>query len=117
MKIAYIVSEYPMITHTFIRREILGVEKRGVQVTRISIRKPPKSELTNLIDKEEYDITQFILNRKAILLYDLFVSFIRNPIKFTCTLFKAIFWTSGMTGLFFATLPPLSFVSGSLSKF
>ncbi len=45
MKLAYLVSEYPKRSHTFIRREIVELRKRGVNIHIFSIRKPNKSEL------------------------------------------------------------------------
>ena len=38
MKIAYLVNHYPAISHSFIRREILALERLGHEVLRISIR-------------------------------------------------------------------------------
>jgi colanic acid/amylovoran biosynthesis glycosyltransferase len=38
MRIAYLVNQYPKVSHTFVRREILALEARGVQVERFSIR-------------------------------------------------------------------------------
>ena len=38
MKIAYIVSHYPKVSHSFIRREILALESLGASVERIAIR-------------------------------------------------------------------------------
>lgn len=38
MRIAYLLNQYPMISHIFIRREILALERRGVEVMRISLR-------------------------------------------------------------------------------
>lgn len=38
MRVGYIVSEYPKVSHTFIRREIEAVEACGIDVERISIR-------------------------------------------------------------------------------
>lgn len=39
-RIAYLVSEYPAPSHTFIRREIAALRQRGVDVVPFSIRKP-----------------------------------------------------------------------------
>ncbi len=39
MKIAYLVSEYPAPSHTFIRREIAALRERGVDIATFSIRK------------------------------------------------------------------------------
>lgn len=38
MRVGYIVSEYPKVSHTFIRREIAAVEACGIDIVRISIR-------------------------------------------------------------------------------
>jgi colanic acid/amylovoran biosynthesis glycosyltransferase len=38
MRIAYIVNQYPAVSHSFIRREILALESQGVEVDRYSIR-------------------------------------------------------------------------------
>jgi len=38
MHIAYLVNKYPGMTHSFIRREILALERRGFEVMRISLR-------------------------------------------------------------------------------
>ena len=37
-RIGYLVNQYPKVSHTFIRREILELEARGVQVFRYAIR-------------------------------------------------------------------------------
>ncbi|HEX4918776.1 MAG TPA: glycosyltransferase [Limnobacter sp.] len=36
--IAYLVNQYPKVSHTFIRREILALESLGVRVVRLSVR-------------------------------------------------------------------------------
>jgi len=38
MRIAYLVNQYPSVSHTFIRREILALERRGVEIMRIALR-------------------------------------------------------------------------------
>lgn len=37
-RIAYLVSQYPKVSHSFIRREILALERCGWRITRLSIR-------------------------------------------------------------------------------
>jgi colanic acid/amylovoran biosynthesis glycosyltransferase len=44
--IAYLTTVYPKVSHTFIRREILELERRGMRVLRASIR----SDLDTLVD-------------------------------------------------------------------
>src|SRR5580692_3376702 len=38
MRIAYLINQYPTISHSFIRREILALERQGHKVLRISLR-------------------------------------------------------------------------------
>lgn len=38
LRIAYLTTEYPKVSHTFIRREILELERRGHHVLRLAIR-------------------------------------------------------------------------------
>ena len=38
MRIAYLINQYPKVSHSFIRREILALERQGFDITRISIR-------------------------------------------------------------------------------
>jgi colanic acid/amylovoran biosynthesis glycosyltransferase len=38
MRIAYLVNQYPKVSHSFIRREILALEQQGFEVQRISLR-------------------------------------------------------------------------------
>ncbi|MBR0697798.1 glycosyltransferase family 4 protein [Bradyrhizobium lablabi] len=38
MRVAYLVNHYPAVSHSFIRREILALERRGIRIQRISIR-------------------------------------------------------------------------------
>lgn len=40
MRIAYLTTEYPKVSHTFIRREITELERRGHSVVRLAIRHP-----------------------------------------------------------------------------
>lgn len=38
LRLAYFTTEYPKVSHTFIRREILELERRGHRVTRLAVR-------------------------------------------------------------------------------
>ena len=38
MRIAYLINQYPKVSHSFIRREILALEQRGVEIVRIALR-------------------------------------------------------------------------------
>ena len=68
MNICYFVNQYPKVSHTFIRREILALEELGVEVTRIAARNDP-NELVDTRDKEELEKTVCIAqgNMKGLL--------------------------------------------------
>jgi glycosyltransferase involved in cell wall biosynthesis len=59
-QLAYLVSEYPKVSHSFIRREIFALEKQGWQIFRLSIR-GWNSELADPEDVEERGRTTFVL--------------------------------------------------------
>jgi hypothetical protein len=46
MKVAYLVNQYPHVSHSFIRREIIALEAQGLTVERFSIRRRPRNSWT-----------------------------------------------------------------------
>src|ERR1035437_5062398 len=61
MHLAYIISQYPAISHTFVQREILALRRLGFSITTISIRKPNPAELLTPTDQSEAAQTHIIL--------------------------------------------------------
>ena len=60
MRIAYLVNRYPKISHTFIRREILALERLGAEVVRIAIH-GTADELVDPTDLDEFHKTQYLM--------------------------------------------------------
>lgn len=60
MRIAYLVNQYPKVSHSFVRREVAAVETCGLKVARFSIRSC-ESELVDGADKLEQELTKVIL--------------------------------------------------------
>jgi colanic acid/amylovoran biosynthesis glycosyltransferase len=60
MIIAYLVNQYPKVSHSFVRREVAAVESCGLKVARFSIRSC-ESELVDGADKLEQELTKVIL--------------------------------------------------------
>ena len=79
MKVAFLCSEYPLVTHTFIRREIHGVEKCGIEVVRLTIRKPVIADLPDPADQNELGKTIGILDRGVYILLDVAVVGLTRP--------------------------------------
>lgn len=61
MRIAYLVNQYPKVSHTFIRREIHALEAQGVEVVRYSIRRV-KEPLLDPADRREQEQTRVVLD-------------------------------------------------------
>src|SRR6266568_6065474 len=61
MRVCYFVSEYPAVSHTFIRREIAELERNDVTVLRISLRRNDRT-LVDAADLGEETRTRYILD-------------------------------------------------------
>lgn len=80
MHVAYLVNLYPKVSHSFIRREISGLEQSGVQVSRYSIR-GVHEELVDPADQAEALKTRVVLNIGLFSLFGHLVGmFIKHPI-------------------------------------
>ena len=64
MRIAYLINQYPKISHTFIRREIRALERQDIDVTRIAIR-GWDAEVLDEDDKSEQLKTRYVLRDGA----------------------------------------------------
>lgn len=62
MRIAYFVNQYPKVSHSFIRREILALERQGVEVVRVALRGWSEA-LVDADDLAERERTHFLLRR------------------------------------------------------
>ena len=82
MTIAYLVNRYPAVSHSFIRREIAGMEAAGVTVRRFSIQ-PVDQALPDAADRDEQARTAVVLARGAAgLLGPTLAAFVRAPGRF-----------------------------------
>ncbi|MGH8464141.1 MAG: glycosyltransferase, partial [Pseudomonas sp.] len=60
MRIAYFINQYPKVSHSFIRREILALERQGLEVQRIALR-GWDAELQDAEDVAEREKTRYVL--------------------------------------------------------
>ena len=85
-KIAYFINQYPKVSHSFIRREILALEKQGFEIVRIALR-GWDAEVVDAEDAREREQTKYVLQSG---LFGLTLSVLRvlfkAPIKFFSTL-------------------------------
>jgi colanic acid/amylovoran biosynthesis glycosyltransferase len=61
LKIAYVVNTYPQPSHSFIRREIIALEKLGFEIHRFAMRHN-RGQLVDPADIAEHDRTEHILS-------------------------------------------------------
>lgn len=61
MKVAYLISQYPAASHTFIRREVKAMRAAGVDVRTYSIRRPDANERAAPDAVSAYEETFYIL--------------------------------------------------------
>jgi colanic acid/amylovoran biosynthesis glycosyltransferase len=64
MRVGYLINQYPKASHTFIRREILALERRGIDVIRIALR-GWDGELIDPADCNERKLTRYVLKDGA----------------------------------------------------
>jgi glycosyltransferase involved in cell wall biosynthesis len=62
LKITYFINQYPKVSHTFIRREILALERQGFDIQRVALlgwsEAPPDA-----MDRQEQSKTHYILRQ------------------------------------------------------
>lgn len=58
--IAYLTSEYPKISHTFIQREVAGLRANGLEIDTFSIREPSSDDLRGDAEQSEHQTTTYI---------------------------------------------------------
>ena len=62
LRLAYLTNQYPAVSHTFIRREILELERRGHSVLRLAIR-PGADGIVDPLDRAEQERTFHCLSQ------------------------------------------------------
>lgn len=90
-RIGYLVSQYPAPSHTFIRREVEALRRRGLDIQTFSVRSPHPTARLGDADREEKARTWYILPApKGPLLSAHLWAFARRPRRYLATLREAI---------------------------
>lgn len=93
MKVGYVLSEYPKVSHTFIRREMEAVEACGIAVERFAIR--DGGAVVDPLDQAELHRTRHVLAQGALgLLRAGLKALVRHPARALQT-----FWLACRMGL------------------
>jgi glycosyltransferase involved in cell wall biosynthesis len=81
-RIAYVINQYPKISHTFIRREILALEHQGFDILRIALQ-GWDAELADEEDRRERLKTRYVLQQGVFpLLWAVLRMMLTAPIRF-----------------------------------
>lgn len=90
MRVAYLVSEYPATSHTFIRREVDALRLRGIPVTTFSVRRPKTSTINSVRDRMSLAETYYILPPSLRSIIIAHVTLLRRPTRYFRTLLLAL---------------------------
>lgn len=91
MRVGYLLSHYPAVSHTFVLREIQALRRLGVEVDTFSIHRTPADELLADADREEAARTYTVLPVQAFdFLLSHLAAFARSPSTYLSTLLLAI---------------------------
>src|SRR5215467_4504388 len=83
MNIAYLLHRFPVLTDTFIRREIRCLQRAGTKIQIISVWKPSSTETTPEILEDWSEDVCFLLPRSLLsLLRALFTAVLLSPGRF-----------------------------------
>lgn len=81
-RVGYIVNQYPAVSHSFIRREILALERLGVEVERFALR-GWNTVLADPQDEVELKRTRFVLQQsEGTLAWAVFRELLAGPSRF-----------------------------------
>ena len=90
MRIAYFINQYPKVSHSFIRREILALERQGFEVQRIALR-GWDAQLVDAEDVSEQAQTHYVLQGGVKALAGPVLQVLRDqPRRFFSTLWLAL---------------------------
>lgn len=99
--VAYIISHYPKVSHSFIRREIQALEDRGLTIVRFAMR-GWQEPLVDPSDVAERERTVFVLKAgKWSLLWAVVVAMLGSPMRFFMAIGLAVQMMRGSDRLFF----------------
>ena len=81
VKVGYILNTYPAPSHSFIRREVRALERRGTKVQRFAMR-PFDGDLVDPSDREEAAVTEYVLAKGLLaMIWAVFLSGLRAPVR------------------------------------
>ena len=71
MRVGYLLSHYPAVSHTFVLREIYALRRLGVEVETFSIHRTPTDQLLADAGREEAVRTYAVLPGRPLVMLEL----------------------------------------------
>lgn len=91
LRVAYLINQYPKVSHSFVRREILALERQGVEVMRIAMR-GWDDQIVDDADRLEQQRTHYVLQCGLVPLAAALVgTAIGAPLRFGRALWQAVY--------------------------
>jgi colanic acid/amylovoran biosynthesis glycosyltransferase len=95
LKIAYFINHYPKVSHSFIRREILALERQGFEVQRLALH-GWRDPLPDAEDQLELEKTRYVFRHGSwALLIPTLRMLLRSPLRFFSALRLAVRMSRG----------------------
>jgi colanic acid/amylovoran biosynthesis glycosyltransferase len=95
VRIAYLINQYPTVSHSFIRREIVALERGGVEVLRVAVR-GWVDKAASTADADERLRTRYLLRGGAApLLKATLLCLAKRPLRFANALVSALKFSRG----------------------
>jgi glycosyltransferase involved in cell wall biosynthesis len=86
LRIGYLVNQYPKVSHSFIRREILALERQGVEVVRMALR-GWDADVVDQLDVREKAVTHYVLESGPLpLMWAVLSRVAQSPLRFLAAL-------------------------------
>ena len=79
MRVAYLVSRYPAVSHTFVLREVRALRELGVEVDTVSVRRAGAADALATVDREELASTTALLPLSVRAAVGLLATTVRHP--------------------------------------
>ncbi len=97
MKLAYVISRYPAVSHTFVLREVAALRELGVEIDTFSIRRVGPENVLSPADQAEFERTFALLPaRLSTLVFSHAAALFSRPGRYVRTFIDAIRAGRGM---------------------
>jgi colanic acid/amylovoran biosynthesis glycosyltransferase len=90
MRVAYLVSRYPAVSHAFVQREVRGLRETGMDVLTVSVRRAGPEDVLSDVDREEAGRTLCLVPPGPGTLVRAHLAAARNPLAWLGTLVSAV---------------------------